>query len=187
MPEKVWTQRYQKTTDKSGLTDQRGLHLPAGDMPFHSMCGKCMTPWPDNASRCWTCKRDQATLRGGQVWRRAAPVRSTPGAPGPEAATCTEEERTFADEVPSVCRVHIRQEILSADSEEDAAETTEAHRRRLDEQQPSQSFQIFHPEAAKALRIQSEALQGLSAADLKAERAQSEEAAREEKADHVAQ
>ena len=103
------------------------------------------------------------------------------------AATCTEEERTFADEVPSVCRVHIRQEILLADYEDDAAETTEAHRRRVEEQQPSQSFQIFHPEAAKALRIQSEALQGLSAADLKAERAQSEEAEREEKADHVAQ
>ena len=85
------------------------------------------------------------------------------------AATCTEEERTFADEVPSVCRVHIRQEILSADYEDDAAETTEAHRRRLTEQQPSQSFQIFHPEAAKALRIQSEALQGLASADLKAD------------------
>ena len=49
--EKIWTQRYQKATDKSGLTDQKGLHLPAGDMPFHSMCGKCMTPWPDNATR----------------------------------------------------------------------------------------------------------------------------------------
>ena len=60
-------------------------------------------------------------------------------------------------------------------------------RRRLDEQQPSQSFQIFHAEAAKALRIQSEALQGLSAAELKAERAKSEEAEREEKADHVTQ
>ena len=94
------------------------------------------------------------------------------------AATCTEAERTFADEVPSVCRVHIRQEILSADYEDDAAETTAVHRRRLEEQQP---------EAAKALRLQSEALQGLSAADLKAERAQSEEAEREEKADHVAQ
>ena len=42
-------------------------------------------------------------------------------------------------------------------------------------------------EAAKALRIQSEALQGLSAADLKAEHAQAEEAEREEKADHMAQ
>ena len=103
------------------------------------------------------------------------------------AATCTEEERTFADEVPSVCRVHIRQEILSADYEDDATATTEAHRRQLEEQQPAQSFQIFHPEAAKALRIQSEALQALSAADLKAERAQSEEAERVEKADHVAQ
>ena len=51
MQEKIWTQRYQKATDKSGLTDQKGLHLPAGDMPFHSMCGKCMTPWPDNATR----------------------------------------------------------------------------------------------------------------------------------------
>ena len=163
MQEKIWTQRYQKTTDKSGLTDQKGLHLPAGDMPFHSMRCKCMTPWPDNASRCWTCKHDQAveyqrptsimevgdetwTLfyeAGRPVWRRAAPVRSTPGAPGPAATgmdpeaerhfklshsidgTCTEEERTFADEVPSVCRVHIRQEILSADYEDDAAETTE--------------------------------------------------------------
>eukprot|EP00913_Durusdinium_trenchii_P002624 g2430.t1 len=38
------------------------------------------------------------------------------------AATCTEEERTFAEEVPSVCRVHIRQEILSADYEDDAAQ-----------------------------------------------------------------
>ena len=103
------------------------------------------------------------------------------------AATCTEEERTFADEVPSVCRVHIRQEILSADYEDDAAETTEAHRRRLTEQQPSQSFQIFHPEAAKALRIQSEALQGLASADLKAERAQAEEAERQEKADQGSQ
>ena len=76
---------------------------------------------------------------------------------------------------------------MSADYEDDAAETTEAHRRRLEEQQPSQSFQIFHPEAAKALRIQSEALQGLSSADLKAERAQSEEAERQEKADQVSQ
>ena len=234
MQEKIWTQRYQKATDKSGLTDQKGLHLPAGDMPFHSMCGKCLTPWPDNATRCWTCKHDQAieyqrptsimevgtetwTLlyeAGRPVWRRAAPVQSTPGALGPEAtsvdpdaerhfklshsidgsqfaqapaATCTEEERTFADEVPSVCRVHIRQEILSADYEDDAAETTEAHRRRLTEQQPSQSFQIFHPEAAKALRIQSEALQGLASADLKAERAQAEEAERQENADQVSQ
>ncbi|CAK9062794.1 unnamed protein product [Durusdinium trenchii] len=89
---------------------------------------------------------------GKETWtlRRSAPVQSTPGAPGPEAtgrdpeaerrfklshsidgsqfaqapaATSTEEERTFADEVPSVCRVHIRQEILSADHEDDAAET----------------------------------------------------------------
>ena len=92
------------------------------------------------------------------------------------AATCTEEERTFADEVPSVCRVHIRQEIMSSDYEDDATATTAAHHKQLEEQQPSQSFQIFHPEAAKALRIQSEALQGLAAADLKAERAQAEEA-----------
>ena len=56
-------------------------------------------------------------------------------------------------------------------------ETSAAHRKRLEEQ-PAQSFQIFHPEAAKALRIQSEALQGLSAADLKAEHAQAEEAER---------
>ena len=60
MQEKIWTQKYQKATDKSGLTEDRGLHRPAGDMPFHSMCGKCMTPWPDNATRCWTCKHDQA-------------------------------------------------------------------------------------------------------------------------------
>ena len=114
--EKIWTQRYQKATDKSGLTDQKGLHLPAGDMPFHSMCGKCMTPWPDNATRCWTCKHDQAieyqrptsimevgtetwTLlyeAGRPVWRRAAPVQSTPGAPGPEApGRDPEAERHF--------------------------------------------------------------------------------------------
>ena len=137
------------------------------------------------------------------VWRRAAPPQSCPGALGPEAtgmdpeaerhfelshsidgsqfaqapaATCTEEERTFADEVPSVCRVHIRQEIMSSDYEDDATATTAANHKQLEEQQPSQSFQIFHPEAAKALRIQSEALQGLAAADLKAERAQAEEA-----------
>ena len=52
--------KYQKTTDKSGLTDQRGLHRPAGEVPFHSMCGNCFTPWPEKAARCWTCKHDQA-------------------------------------------------------------------------------------------------------------------------------
>ena len=76
---------------------------------------------------------------------------------------------------------------MSSQYEDDATAASEAHRKRLEEQQPAQSFQIFHPEAAKALRIQSEALQGLSAADLKAEHAQAEEAEREEKADHMAQ
>ena len=60
MQERVWTQKYQKASDKSGLTEHRGLHRPAGDVPFHSMCGKCMSPWPENATRCWICKHDQA-------------------------------------------------------------------------------------------------------------------------------
>ena len=187
MQERVWTQKYQKASDKSGLTltEHRGLHRPAGEVPFHSMCGKCMSPWPENATRCWMCKHDQAieyqrptsimdvgdqtwTLlyeAGRPVWRRAAPAQSSPGALGPEAtgipeaerhfklshsidgsqfaqapaATCTEEERTFADEVPSVCRVHIRHEIMSSDYEDDATATSAAHRKRLEEQQPAQS------------------------------------------------
>ena len=72
-----------------------------------------MTPWPDNATRCWTYKHDQAieyqsimevgdetwTLAyeaGRPVWRRAAPAKSTPGAPGPEATGVDPEvERRF--------------------------------------------------------------------------------------------
>ena len=35
MQERVWTlQKYQKASDKSGLTEHRGLHRPAGDVPF---------------------------------------------------------------------------------------------------------------------------------------------------------
>ena len=44
------------------------------------------------------------------------------------AATCTEEERAFADEVPTTCRIHIRQEILSSEYEEDAHKTAQSQR-----------------------------------------------------------
>ena len=135
MQEKIWTQRYQKTTDKSGLTDQKGLHLPAGDMPFHSMCGKCMTP------RCWTCKHDQAVEYQRPTSIMEVVLRGA-GQSGDELLRSSLPQVPLAlrrlawsgEALQAVCRVHIWQEILSADYEDDAAETTEAHRRRLEEQ-----------------------------------------------------
>ena len=40
----------------------RGLHRPAGETPFTSMCKACHTPWPDAAMCRWMCKCDHARV-----------------------------------------------------------------------------------------------------------------------------
>ena len=62
-----------------------------------------------------------------QDYKRANSVDGSQYAQAP-AATCTEEERAFADEVPTTCRIHIRQEILSSEYEEDAHKTAQSQR-----------------------------------------------------------
>jgi len=78
-------------------------------------------------------------------------------APG---ATSSLDEVTMADAVPMALRVSMREEVLEQTVDADAKEAAELilKKRHLKSRQ-EQSFQVFHPEAAKALDIQSKAIQ----------------------------
>lgn len=66
----------------------------------------------------------------------------------------------MADAVPMALRVSMREEVLEQTVDADAKEAAELilKKRHLKSRQ-EQSFQVFHPEAAKALDIQSKAIQ----------------------------
>jgi hypothetical protein len=71
------------------------------------------------------------------------------------------DEVTMADAVPMALRVSMREEVLEQTVDADAKEAAELilkQKRNLKSRQ-EQSFQVFHPEAAKALDIQSKAIQ----------------------------
>ena len=73
----------------------------------------------------------------------------------PPPATSTATELTMADQVDSSMRLLIRDEILQQDAQDDAnlAATLSVESRQKD-----QGFQVFHPETAKVLDLQAQAL-----------------------------
>ena len=76
-------------------------------------------------------------------------------------ATSSLDELTMADVVPMALRMSMREEVVEQTVDEDAKEAAELiieQKRNLKSRQ-GQSFQVFHPEAAKALDIQSKAIQ----------------------------
>ena len=78
----------------------------------------------------------------------------------PPGATSSLDEVTMADAVPMALRMSMREEVLEQTVDEDAKEAASL----LHEQKQSlaakkpQGFQVFHPEAAKAMDIQSKAM-----------------------------
>jgi len=78
----------------------------------------------------------------------------------PPGATSSLDEVTMADAVPMALRMSMREEVLEQTIDEDAKEAASL----LQEQKQNlaakraQSFQVFHPEAAMALDIQSKAM-----------------------------
>ena len=78
----------------------------------------------------------------------------------PPGATSSLDEVTMADAVPMALRMSMREEVLEQTIDEDAKEAASL----LQEQKQNlaakraQSFQVFHPEAARALDIQSKAM-----------------------------
>ena len=93
-------------------------------------------------------------------------------------ATNTQSEVTMADTVPIQLRMSMREEVLEQTVDQDAAMAADLLREQRDSlhSRKGQGFQIFHPEAAKTLDLQSKALQHADllardeAADLEAKR-----------------
>ena len=97
-------------------------------------------------------------------------------------ATNTQSEVTMADSVPIQLRMSMREEVLEQTVDQDAAMAADLLREQRDSlpSRKGQGFQIFHPEAAKTLDLQSKAMQHADllardeAADLEAKRQKTE-------------
>lgn len=143
------------------------------------------------------------------MWtRRRLPLGGAAGATGPEAnlsetdkaklavdatklaqaplPTATPGEVTFADTVPLSLRMSLREEVLEQTPEKDDAASQDLIKFHQDQmaRKEKQSFQVFHPEAAQALEVQAEIMQGKH---LKAQTAEQEAEAKRRKKELVAE
>ena len=79
----------------------------------------------------------------------------------PTGATSSLDEVTMADAVPLALRMSMREEVLEQIVDEDAKEAAtliKEQKKNLAAKRP-QGFQVFYPEAAKALDLQRKAIQ----------------------------
>ena len=165
------------TYKKSGLGYSNLKERPAGDQPYERMCAKRFT---DKATKCWTCRHEKLVpysapsasmdsgketwhllfIEGKATWvkdpkssHRDAPA--TAGASSPESLwppTTSSSEVTMADVVPMGMRMSVREEILQMGADDEAR----ALNVKLGEEEEQQSFQLFHPESAREIALQSE-------------------------------